>query len=231
MASLVFSILFLAVLAMSSSRDSYQCSSIQDDAEEAEGLSPTSIWKKEKRKDYSDEDYDPEEEEETKEEEDEEEPEEEDEEEPEEEEEGQVPIANNQVSEEPLPPPILVAAIKEIPPPVNMRRTARMSTGGKAPRHCLAAPTPVANVFRREIMHVPAEDLPGEWDRHLPKRVAKEASSGWMEWKPSKEYVGKQLWDNLTMRTREFRQAYSLMMDVIKDIQKNYQPEEFKKKK
>ena len=80
-------------------------------------------------------------------------------------------------------------------------------------------------------MHVPTKDLPGEWDRFLPKREARESSSGWPEWKPSKEYVGKQLWDDLTKRTREFKLAYSLMMNVIKDIQDNYQPKEYKKKK
>ena len=87
MASLVFSIMSAADLAMTSSRDSYQRSSMQDDDEELEGLSPTSMWKKPKRKDYSDKDYDPEEEEGTDEEEEiEEEEEDEDEEEPGEEE-------------------------------------------------------------------------------------------------------------------------------------------------
>jgi hypothetical protein len=38
-----------------SSRDSYQCYSQQVDEEEDEGFIPTSIWKKRKRKDFSDE--------------------------------------------------------------------------------------------------------------------------------------------------------------------------------
>ena len=71
-----------------SSGDSYQCSSMDDDDDELDGYSPTSIWRRnKKRKDYSDEDYDPEEEEGTDEEEEtEEEEEDEDEEEPGEEE-------------------------------------------------------------------------------------------------------------------------------------------------
>ena len=42
-----------------SSGDSYQCSSMDDDDDELEGNSPTSIWRRNrKRKDYSDdEDY------------------------------------------------------------------------------------------------------------------------------------------------------------------------------
>jgi hypothetical protein len=42
-----------------SSGDSYQCSSMDDDDDELEGLSPNSIWKRNrKRKDHSDdEDY------------------------------------------------------------------------------------------------------------------------------------------------------------------------------
>ena len=40
-----------------SSGNSYQCSSMDDDDDELEGLSPTSPWKRNrKRKDYSDDD-------------------------------------------------------------------------------------------------------------------------------------------------------------------------------
>ena len=48
-----------------SSGDSFQCSSMDDDDDELEGNSPTSIWRRNrKRKDYSDdEDYKPDEEE------------------------------------------------------------------------------------------------------------------------------------------------------------------------
>ena len=48
-----------------SSGDSYQCSSMNNDDDELEGNSPTSIWRRNrKRKDYSDdEDYKPDEEE------------------------------------------------------------------------------------------------------------------------------------------------------------------------
>ena len=50
-------LLFLSVrfLAMSSG-DSFQCSSMDRDNDELEGLSPTSMWRRNrKRKDYSDE--------------------------------------------------------------------------------------------------------------------------------------------------------------------------------
>ena len=46
--------------------DSYQCSSMEDDDDELDGYSPTSMWRRNrKRKDYSDdEDYKPDKEEE-----------------------------------------------------------------------------------------------------------------------------------------------------------------------
>jgi hypothetical protein len=45
-----------------------------------------------------------------------------------------------------------------------------MSTGGKVLRRSIASKNLVANLNRREYMHVPKKDLPGEWDRHLPKK-------------------------------------------------------------
>lgn len=205
------------------SRDSYQCSSQQDDDEEAEGHSPTSIWKKRKRKDYSDEDYDPDEvdyeEEETDEDE-----EDEDDEEPEEEGEGQGAGGATSSTDS-------SCCYKGDPSSGELEENCAHTHWRGVPRHCLSSANSVANLNRREIMYVPTKDLRGEWDRHLPKRKAKEAGPEWPEWKPSKEYIGVQLWNNLTNRAREFRQAYSLMMEVIKDIQDNYQPEEFKRKK
>jgi hypothetical protein len=80
--------------------------------------------------------------------------------------------------------------MKVVTPPTKLRRTARMSTIGKAPRHCFASRSPVANLNRREYMHAPTKELPGEWDRYLPKKKSRGSS---LEWKPSKENLGEKL--------------------------------------
>jgi hypothetical protein len=77
-------------------------------------------------------------------------------------------------------------------------------------------------------MHVPAKDLPGEWDHHLPKRKERGSSP---EWKPSKEKVGEKLWENFAQSSKQFQQAYDLMMSVLKDLQSHHDPKEQEKGK
>ena len=193
-----------------SSGDSYQCSSMQDNDDELEGLSPTSTWKRsKKRKDYSDdEDYVREEEED--------EGDEEEEEEDEDDEEDNKHLSNAEYKGKLRSSPIRIAMVRALPPPPpkRIRQTARMSSGEKAPRHCLASRNPVTNFRRREYEKVPIKHLPGEWDHLLPK---KEGGST-LEWKPCKEKVEEKLWGDLAKSTKKFQQAYDLMMSVVKDL-------------
>ena len=66
-------------------------------------------------------------------------------------------------------------------------------------------------------MRVPAKDLPGEWDRHLPKREKRTSP----EWKPRKEKIGEQLWGELKRISKEFKLAYNLMMVAVSDLEKH----------
>ena len=147
------------------SRNSYQCSSMQDDEDDEQGLSPTSIYRRRKRNDFSDEeDYTPSEEEEKA--------DDDEEDEDEEEEEDHTHLTNAEYKGRLCPSPTPLAMVRVATPPLPAKKKlgARMSTGGKTPRRCFVSRNPVANLNRKEYMHVPAKDLPGEWDRHLPKR-------------------------------------------------------------
>ena len=117
-----------------SSGDSFQCSSMDRDDDELEGLSPTSMWRRNrKRKDYSDdEDYEP------------------DEEKVDEEEEEIEPCLDIAPLASAPPSPIPVAAVKVNVSLGNKRQTARMSTGGKAPRHALASRNVASTLIDRD---------------------------------------------------------------------------------
>ena len=128
------------------------------------------------------------------------------------------------------PAHIPLASVKVEVPSSSRKQTARMSTGGKTPRHILASRNPVVNLNRKECMHVPKKDLPGEWDHLLPKKKPKGSSS---EWNPSMEKVGQRLWGDLEQATTQFNQAYSLMMGIARDLQIHYDlqtPKEEKEK-
>jgi hypothetical protein len=99
-----------------------------------------------------------------------------------------------------------------VPHPKKMRQTARMSAGGKVPRHCLVSRNHVTNLRCRECMRVPVKDLPGEWDHHLPERKERGSTP---EWKPSKEKIKEKLWGDLAKSIEQFRQTYDLMMGVL----------------
>jgi hypothetical protein len=62
-------------------------------------------------------------------------------------------------------------------------------------------------------MHVSKKDLPGEWDHKLPKKKPRGSTP---EWKPC-DAAGK-LWDHLDRMTRDFQQAYELLMGILKEI-------------
>jgi hypothetical protein len=66
-------------------------------------------------------------------------------------------------------------------------------------------------------MHVPEQDLPGEWDHKLPKKEPRAPSPAW---KPRS--VTEKLWDDLDSMSRDFQQAYWLFMGVVKDLQERY---------
>jgi hypothetical protein len=110
---------------------------MQDD-DDLDGLSPTSMWRRsKKRKDYSDvEEEDDDKGEHV-----------EDDEDGEEEEEDHNHITNEEHKGKLHPTHVPLAVVRMVPPPKKMRQTARMNTGGKAPRHCLASRNPVINLL------------------------------------------------------------------------------------
>jgi hypothetical protein len=126
-----------------SSGDSYQFSSMDDEDDDAQGLSPTSPWRKNrKRKDYSDD---------------------------EDEEEEKDDLLNIELVREVKKDPIPIASVRVIPSPTTMKNTTRISSG-KEPRKQLAPKNTCSNLTCREFMHVPHKDLPGEWGHKFPKK-------------------------------------------------------------
>jgi hypothetical protein len=192
---------------------------MQEDDDELHGLRPTSMWRRsKKRKDYSDvEEEDDDKGEHV-----------EDDEDGEEEEEDHKNITNAQYKGKLHPPPIPLVVVRVVSPPKKIRRTSRMSTGGRVPRKCLASRNHVVNLRRREFTRVPAKDLLGEWDHVLPNK--KERGST-LEWKPSKEKVEAKLWEDLAEYTEKFWQAYDLMMSVLHDLQIHHDPKNQEKDK
>ena len=186
-----------------SSGDSYQCSSMDND-DELEGNSPTSIWRRNrKRKDYSDdEDYKPDEEEMEKE---------------EAEEKEYKPFIDIAPIATAPPSPIFVAGVRVNVSLGNKRQTARMSTGGKAPRHALASKNVVSTLIDREFRRATQGNYPGEWDRKIPK--VKVPSP---EWKPNKKTVEKDLMEKLGKAASKFEEAYNLMMSIVGDLEDHY---------
>jgi hypothetical protein len=96
-----------------------------DDDDDAQGLSPTMWRNNRKRKDYSDEE--------------------------DKEEEQDYDEAG---SEEKLKP-ISIVVVRVMPTRGSSKKNTRMSTRGKAPRHCLASKNIISNLNCREVMHVP----------------------------------------------------------------------------
>jgi hypothetical protein len=103
-----------------------------------------------------------------------------------------------------------------IPSPTTLKQTTRISCG-KAPRKQLALKNTCSSLTHREFMHVLQQDLPGEWDHKLPKKEPKEPTP---EWKPRS--IVEKLWDDLDRTSRDFQQAYWLLMGVVKDLQDHY---------
>ena len=118
-----------------SSGDSFQCSSMDDDDDELEGLSPTSPWKRNrKRKDYSDDDTEEEEKEES-----------------EEEEEEHKAVINVAPLATAPPSPIAVARVEVNRPLGNKRQNAHIQTGGKVPKLSLATRNVASTLIDREF--------------------------------------------------------------------------------
>ena len=163
-----------------------------DDDDELEGNSPTSIWRRNrKRKDYSDdEDNKPDKEEMEKE---------------EAEEKDYEPFADVAPLATAPPSPITVAGVRVNQSLGNKRRTARISTGGKAPRHALASKNVVSTLIDREFRRAAQENYPGEWDRKIPN--VKVPSP---EWKPCKETVEKNLMEKLGEAARSLKEPTTL---------------------
>jgi hypothetical protein len=63
-------------------------------------------------------------------------------------------------------------------------------------------------------MHVPRQDLPGEWDHKLPQEGPRAPSPAW---KPRS--IPEKLWDDLDRTSSDFQQAYCLFLGVVKDLQ------------
>jgi hypothetical protein len=132
----------------------YQCSSMDDEDDDAQGLSPTSPWRKNmKMKDYSDN---------------------------EEEDEEQEDLLNIKLVRELKQGPIPIALVRVIPPSTTKKQTALINSG-KAPRNQLSSKNPCANLNHREFIHILKKDLPGEWGHKLLK---KEPRGSTPEWKP-----------------------------------------------
>ena len=187
-----------------SSGDSYQCSSMDDDDDELEGLSPTSIWRRNrKRKDYSDdEDYKLDEEEMDK----------------QEAEEGEYKPSINIAPLATAPPsPIAVAGVRVNHSLGNKRQGAHMQTGGKVPRRFLASKNVASTLIDREFQRTTQENYPGEWDRKIPNKKVPSP-----EWKPCKESVEKNLMQKLGEAAKEFEKDYNLMMKIVGDLEDNY---------
>ena len=91
-------------------------------------------------------------------------------------------------------PPIPLAVVRVVSPPKNLRQRVGMSTGGKAPRSYLASRNLVANFRRR-------------------KKANERGSTP--EWKPSKEKIEGNLWEDLAKSSRQFKRAYDLMMGLL----------------
>jgi hypothetical protein len=118
------------------------------------------MWRKIRRKDYSDEEEEEEHEE----------AEDDEEEEEDKGEEDHEPVPNAEDKGK-LPPPLIhVAVVGVVPSPNGMKRNSRISTGGRVPRNCLSSTNLVINLHRRENTRVPAKDLPGEWDHIFPQK-------------------------------------------------------------
>ena len=100
--------------------------------------------------------------------------------------------------------------MRVVSPPKNLRRRAGMSTSGKAPRSCVASRNLAANFSRRE--------------------KAKEDGST-PEWKPSKQKLEEKIWEDLAKSSRQFKQAYNLMMALLQNLQDLQDPKELKRKK
>jgi hypothetical protein len=101
---------------------------MDDPDDDAQGLSHTSPWRKNrKRKDYSDD---------------------------EEEEEDQEDLLNIELVREVKQDPIPIASVRVIPSPTTKKQMTRISWG-KAPMKKLALRNPCANLTHREFMHVP----------------------------------------------------------------------------
>ena len=65
-----------------------------------------------------------------------------------------------------------VASIRVVANPAKFKRTARMSTGGKVPHHCLASRSPPPRtknpfhtlIYEHQFQNMPKEKLPSNWD-------------------------------------------------------------------
>jgi hypothetical protein len=155
-----------------------------DEDNDAQGLSPTSPCRKNgKGKDYSDDD---------------------------EEEEEQEDYLNIELVREAKKYPIPIPSVCMIPSPKTNKKTMRISCG-KAPRKQHAPKNTCSYLTRREFMHVPQQDLLGEWDHKLMRKEPREPTP---ECKPCS--VVEKLWGDLDHTSREFQQAYWLFMGVVK---------------
>ena len=125
-----------------SSGNSYQCFSMDDDDDELEGLSPTSPWKRNrKRKDYSDDDDIKEDEEEYK-----------------------AIVDFTPLATAP-PSSVAVANVGVNRSLGNKRKTTRIQTGGKVPKLSLASKNVASTLIDRESRCTTQRNYPREWDR------------------------------------------------------------------
>jgi hypothetical protein len=85
-----------------------------------------------------------------------------------------------------------------------------MSTGGKAPRNSMAYRNLAANLHRRD-------------------KAKEEAST--QDWRPSKARAEQKNWEDLGKSSKEFKEAYNLMMTLLRDLKEHRDPKHQEKKK
>jgi hypothetical protein len=191
---------------------------MDDDDDQIDGLSPTSMWRRNRRrKDFSDdEDYKFGNEEDYK---------SNKEEDYESDEEGQYkpekkedhkPVINIGSPSATPPAPVPVSVVRVNVSLRNKRRGAFISTGGKVPRHALANRYPAANLCDR--------DPPGDWDHKIPKTSVQRP-----EWKPNRQTQEEGLMKELSGAASKFEQAYNSMMKIIGDLEDHYEEKKWKK--
>ena len=119
-----------------------------------------------------------------------------------------------------------IASIGVVTKPARVRRTARMQTGGKAPRHCLSprSPSPCtknpfhALIHGHQFQNVPKDKLPYNWDMPRSNHAGKEDFKE-EEWEKNCTSWDSQL-DMVMSRVEQNSQLIRTLTLEIEDLRK-----------